>query len=164
LRRRIRHARRWLGYGSLVALIALALLVSVFNQLLPAVESHPEQIARWLSERVGEPVSFSRARGEWTRRGPRFVFEGLHVGKGAKQLAIGRAQLQIAAFTGWLPGHPLTELKVRELALTLVQHEDGRWEVIGLPGDESGGDPLERLEGFGELQIEKARLAIRSPR
>jgi len=164
LRRRIRHARRWLGYGSLVALIALALLVSVFNQLLPAVESHPEQIARWLSERVGEPVSFTRARGEWTRRGPRFVLDGLHVGKGENRLAIGRAQLQVAAFSGWLPGHPLTELKVRELSLSLVQQDDGRWEVIGLPGDSSGGDPLERLEGFGELQIEKARLAIRSPR
>jgi hypothetical protein len=44
-----------------------------------------------------------------------------------------------------------------------VQHDDGRWEVIGLPGRKRG-DPLERLEGFGELQIEKARLAIRSPR
>jgi uncharacterized protein (TIGR02099 family) len=164
LRRRIRHARRFLGYGSLVALIALALAVSVFNQLLPAVESHPEQISRWLSERVGEPVSFSRARGEWTRRGPRFVLDDLHVGKGANRLAIGRAQLQVAAFTGWLPDHPLTELKVRELSLTLSQHDDGRWEVIGLPGQGAVGDPLERLEGFGELQIEKARLRVRSAR
>ena len=164
LRRRIRHARRFLGYGSLVALIALALLVSVFNQMLPAVESHPEQIARWLSERVGEPVTFSHARGEWTRRGPRFVLDDLHVGKGANRLAIGRAQLQIAAFSGWLPGHPLTELKIRELALTLVQRDDGRWEVIGLPGQNSAGDPFERLEGFGELQIEKAKLAVRAPR
>jgi len=163
LRRRIRHARRLFGYGFLVALILLALLVSVFNQMLPAVESHPEQIARWLSERVGEPVSFSRARGEWTRRGPRFVLDGLHVGQGEKRLAVGRAQLQIAAFSGWLPGHPLTELKIRDLALTLVQHEDGRWEVIGLPGEKTS-DPLKRLEGFGELQIEKAQLAIRSPR
>jgi uncharacterized protein (TIGR02099 family) len=164
LRRRIRHARRLIGYGSLVALILLALLVSVFNQLLPAVESHPEQIARWLSERVGEPVSFSHARGEWTRRGPRFVFDDLHVGKGANVLAVGRAQLQVAAFTGWLPGHPLTELKIRELSLALEQHEDGRWQVIGLPGQGAAGDPFDRLEGFGELQIEKAGLAVRSAR
>lgn len=164
LRRRIRHARRWLGYGSLLLLIAVALLVSLFTQLLPAVESHPEQIARWLSERVGEPVSFSRARGEWTRRGPRFVFEDLVIGKGGDRLAIGRAQLQVAVYSGLLPGQPLTELKVRELALTLVQDADGRWQVIGLPGQQAAGDPFERLEGFGELQIEKARLAIRAPR
>jgi uncharacterized protein (TIGR02099 family) len=164
LRRRIRHARRFLGYGFLVTLILLALVVSVFNQMLPAVESHPEQISKWLSERVGEPVTFTRARGEWTRRGPRFVLDDLHVGKGTNRLAIGRAQLQVAAFTGWMPGHPLTELKVRELFLTLQQHDDGRWEVIGLPGQGSTGDPLERLEGFGELQIEKARLRVRSER
>jgi uncharacterized protein (TIGR02099 family) len=164
LRRRIRHARRWLGYGSLLVLIAVALVVSVFSQFLPAVESHPEQIAKWLSDRVGEKVSFSRARGEWGRRGPRFVLDDLHIGEGDKRLAIGRATLQVAAYTGWLPGHPLTELKIRELSLTLVRHEDGRWEVAGLPGQAAGVDPLERLEGFGELQIEKARLAIRAPK
>ena len=164
LRRRLRHARRWLGYGSLVLLIGVALVVSVFSQFLPAVESHPEQIAQWLSERVGEKVSFSRARGEWGRRGPRFVLDDLHIGEGAKRLAIGRATLQIAAYSGWLPGHPLTELKIRELSLTLVQGEDGRWEVVGLPGQTGGGDPLARLEGFGELQIEKAQLAIRAPK
>jgi uncharacterized protein (TIGR02099 family) len=164
LRRRIRHARRFLGYGSLVALIALALLVSIFNQMLPAVESHQDKSARWLSDRVGDPVSFSRARGEWTRRGPRFVLDDLRVGKGANVLAVGRAQLQVAAFTGWMPNHPLTELKVRQLSLTLQQHDDGRWEVIGLPGQGATGDPLERLEGFGELQIEKAQLRVHSPR
>ena len=58
LRRRIRHARRFLGYGFLVVLILLALVVSVFNQMLPAVESHPEKIARWLSDFV-QDTSFA---------------------------------------------------------------------------------------------------------
>ncbi len=163
LRRRIRHARRWTGYGLLLLLIALALLVGVANQLLPMVESHPEQIARWLTARVGEPVSFSRARAEWTRRGPRFILDDLHVGKGASQLRIGGAQLQVAIYSGLLPGRPLTELKIRELSLTLVRGADGRWQVIGLPGQGVTGDPFDRLEGFGELQIEKAQLAIRAP-
>ena len=61
LRRRLRHARRWTGYGGLVLLILLAVLVGVANQLLPMVERHPDRIAAWLSERVGEPVAFSRA-------------------------------------------------------------------------------------------------------
>ncbi|MBP8097859.1 MAG: TIGR02099 family protein [Arenimonas sp.] len=164
LRRRIRHARRWTGYGVLVLLIGLALLVGVANQLLPMVERHPEKIAAWLSERVGEPVSFSHARAEWTRRGPRFILDGLHVGEGETQLDIGRAQLQVAMYSGLFPGRPLTELKIRDLALTLVQDKDGRWKVIGLPGQKPNVDPLDRLEGFGELQIEKARLAIRAPR
>jgi uncharacterized protein (TIGR02099 family) len=163
-RRRIRHARRWFGYGTLVALIALALLVGIANQLLPMVERHPDRIAAWLSERVGEPVRFSRAKAEWTRRGPRLTLDGLRVGNGANALDIGRAQLQVAMYSGLLPGHPLTELKVRELSLTLVQEQDGRWHVLGLPGQAAGGDPLDRLEGFGELQIEKAKLKIESTR
>lgn len=164
LRRRIRHTRRLAGYGGLVLLIAVALLVGIANQLLPMVERHPRQIADWLSARVGEPVSFTRARGEWTRRGPRFILDGLHVGEGASRLDIGRAQLQVAMYSGLLPGQPLTELKIRDLALTLVQSRDGRWKVIGLPGQGGAVDPLDRLDGFGELQIEKARLSILAPR
>ena len=164
LRRRFRHARRWTGYGVLVLLIALALLVGIANQLLPMVERHPDRIAAWLSERVGEPVSFSGAHAEWTRRGPRFTLDDLHVGSGASRLAIGRAQLQVAMYSGLLPGQPLTELKVRDLLLTLVQDADGRWSVVGLPGQGGQGDPLDRLEGFGELQIERTQLTIRAPR
>lgn len=163
LRRRIRHARRAVGYGALVVLIGLAVAVGVANQLLPWVEQHPETIASWLSERVGEPVKFSHAKAAWTRRGPRFTLEDLHVGEGANVLNIGRAQLQVQMYSWVLPDHPLTELKVRELSLTLVQDDDGRWRAIGLPGQGGRTDPLDRLKGFGELQIEKARLAIRSP-
>lgn len=160
LRRRLRHARRGLGYGVLVVLIFVAVLVGVANQVLPLVERHPEKISAWLSARVGEPVTFTRASAEWTRRGPRFTLDGLHVGGGETSIDIGRAQLQVAMYSGLLPGHPLTELRVRDLSLTLVQEEDGRWRVVGLPGQGGGGDPLDRLEGFGELQIEKAQLLV----
>lgn len=163
LRRHLRHWRRWLGYGSLVLLILLATLVGVVNQLLPLVEQHPQQVAAWLSERVGEPVTFSSAKAVWTRRGPLFTLSDLRVGEGRDVLDIGRAQLQIAVYSGLFPNRPLTELKIRDLALTLQQEADGRWHAIGLPGEESA-DPLERLEGFGELQIEKAQLAVRSLR
>jgi uncharacterized protein (TIGR02099 family) len=163
-RHRLRHTRRVLGYGALVVLIAFATLVGLANQLLPLVERHPEKIAQWLSERVGEPVAFDRAHAEWTRRGPRFTLDGLRVGAGDDPLRIGRAQLQVAIYSGLLPGRPLTELKVRELSLRLVQDADRRWKLVGLPGQGRGGDPLDTLEGFGELQIEKARLVVDAPR
>ena len=164
LRRRIRHARRIFGYGFLVLLILTAVAVGVANKMLPLVAEHPQQIADWLSARVGEPVHFSSAHAEWTRRGPRFTLEGLQVGRGAQMLDVGRAQLLVAIYSGLLPGRPLTELKVRELSLALVQGEDRRWKLIGLPGQKKGaGDPLDKLEGFGELQIEKAQLAVQAP-
>jgi uncharacterized protein (TIGR02099 family) len=132
--------------------------------MLPLVAQHPDQIAAWLSSRVGEPVRFSSAHAEWTRRGPRFTLEGLQVGRGDQVLDIGRAELLVAIYSGVLPGRPLTELKVRELSLTLEQDAERRWRLIGLPGQKKGaGDPLSKLEGFGELQIEKAQLALLAP-
>jgi uncharacterized protein (TIGR02099 family) len=162
-RPKLRHTRRVLGYGALVLLILFATGVGIANQLLPLVERHPDRIAAWLSERVGQPVTFTRAHAEWTRRGPRFTLDGLRVGQPEDALLIGRAQLQVAMYSGVLPGRPLTELKIRDLALRLEQGEDRRWRLVGLPGQQQA-DPLETLEGFGELQIEKARLAIRAPR
>jgi uncharacterized protein (TIGR02099 family) len=160
-RRRLRSLRRWTGYGLLVLLILCALGVGMLSRLLPLVEEHPERIAAWLSERVGAPVAFDRARAEWTRRGPRIQLSGLRVGAGAQMLRIDHAELLVAIYSGLLPNSPLTELKVRDLALNLRQGADGRWQLEGLPF-RGEGDPLDVLQGFGELQIEKALLRIES--
>ena len=164
LRRRIRHARRFTGYGLLVLLILAATLVGGLNQLLPLVERHPDKVAAWLSDRIGQPVAFSGARGEWTRRGPRFTLDDLRIGPAGRSLDIGRAELLVAVYSGLLPGAPLTELKVRELSLVLEQGEDRRWRMVGLPFQpDPAVDPLETLEALGELQVERANLAVRSP-
>lgn len=164
LRRRIRHARRAIAYGGLVVLILLATAVGALNQLLPLVERNPEQVADWLSRRVGQPVAFDGARGEWTRRGPRFTLEGLRIGEGGRRLDIGHAELLVAVYTGWWPGEPLTALKVRDLSLVLEQGEDRRWRLAGLPFEpQPGVDPLDTLQALGELQVERARLEVRSP-
>ena len=165
MQRRFRHARRIIGYSGLVLLIFLAVVVGLLNQALPWVEKHPEQIKQWLSQRIGEPVNFSKAKGEWTRRGPVFTLDDLRVGEGDQTLKVGHADLLIAIYSGLLPGEPLTELKINQLSLQLVQTEDLRWALKGLPGQTDPNiDPLEKLEGFGELQIEKAALGIRAPR
>ena len=164
LRRRIRHARRLLGYGLLVVLILAAVAVGVANQMLPLVERNPEKVASWLTERIGQPVTFTHARGEWTRRGPRFTLDGLRIGEGDRLLDIGRAELLVAVYSGLLPGAPLTELKVRDLSLALEQGDDRRWRLVGLPFQPMPGvDPLDTLEALGELQVERARLVVRSP-
>lgn len=164
LRRRFRHVRRVLGYGFLVVLILLATGVGALNQLLPLVERHPGKVAGWLSERLGQPVAFESARGEWTRKGPRFTLGGLRIGEGERQLEVGHAELLVAVYSGLLPGEPLTSLKVRDLSLVLEQGQDRRWRMAGLPFEPKPGvDPLDTLEALGELQVERARLQVRSP-
>ncbi|HEX5756800.1 MAG TPA: hypothetical protein VFY12_10670, partial [Arenimonas sp.] len=96
LRRRLRHLRRLFGYGALVALILAAVLVGVANQLLPLVERNPDRIRQWLAERVGQPLQFSAAYAEWTRRGPRFMLSNLRVGATGEALEVGRAELLVA--------------------------------------------------------------------
>src|SRR3546814_15046019 len=68
LHRRMRLARRWLGYCVAIALVLAALVVGVASQLLPLAERHPDRIAAWLGERIGRPVAFDAVVTRWTRR------------------------------------------------------------------------------------------------
>jgi uncharacterized protein YhdP len=165
LRRTLRITRRTAGYGFLVLLILAALLVSVANLLLPFIENNPERVQAWLTERVGQPVRFKHSSTEWTRRGPRISLSGLRVGEGGSAVEIARAELLVAVYSGLLPGHPLTELKAKDLHLRLEQLPDDSWQLLGVPRQEnSKTDALDVLSGFGELQLERSDLVIRPNR
>jgi uncharacterized protein (TIGR02099 family) len=164
-RRWWRRCRRVGGYGALLALIGVALLVAVANQALPALEQHPQEVSRWLSERVGQPIRFTGLDARWSRQGPRFALEGLVVGDGERQMAIGRADLQVSIYSGLLPGMPLTELSVDGLSLTLHQDAEGRWRLLGLPqANAVAADPFDVLQGFGELRVQDAQLRVHAER
>ena len=165
LRRTLRITRRTAGYGFLVLLILAALLVSIANLLLPFIENNPQRVQAWLSERVGQPVRFKESSTEWTRRGPRIRLIGLRVGEGGSAVEIARAELLVAVYSGLLPGHPLTELKAKDLHLRLEQLPDDSWQLLGVPRQEnSKTDALDVLSGFGELQLERSDLVIRPNR
>ena len=89
--------------------------------------------------------------------------DGLRVGEGDKAVRIGEAEVLVSMYAGLLPGRSFTELRLRGLSLTLQRAEDGAWSVLGLPGQTSGGNPLQSLEGLGELQVIDARLAVVAP-
>ena len=161
LRLRLRRIRRLALYMATIALVALALLVGALSQLMPLVERHPERAAAWLSARAGQPIRFEELQAEWTRRGPLLRLQGLHLGAG-EGLRIGQAQVQVAMYSGMLPGHSLTELRLSGLALTLQRTDDGRWRVQGLPSAPAG-DPLDALRRLGELQVDAGRLTIQAP-
>ena len=163
LRRRIRLARRGVWYAIAGVLVLMALVLGVASQVLPLAESHPEKIAAWLSKQAGRPVAFDQVETQWTRRGPLLRLDGLRVGEGDKAVRIGEAEVLVSMYAGLLPGRSFTELRLRGLSLTLQRAEDGAWSVLGLPGQTSGGDPLQSLEGLGELQVIDARLAVVAP-
>ncbi|MFT3898326.1 MAG: YhdP family protein [Thermomonas sp.] len=163
LRLRLRHARRWLGYAVAALLVAMALGAGAMSQLLPLAERHPDRIAAWLSARAGRQVAFDRVETEWTRRGPLLRVDGLRVGSGAQALVIGDAEVLVSQYAGLLPGRSFTELRVRDLDLTLERRDDGSWQVRGLPGEKAGGDPFATFERLGELQVIAAKLRVVAP-
>lgn len=162
-RRHLRLLCRWAGYALAASLVLLALGNGIGSQLLPLVERHPDRIAAWLSVRAGRPVAFDRVTTEWTRRGPLLRLGNLRVGDPAQPLRIGDVELLLAQYTGLLPGHSFTELRLRGVDLTLQRAADGQWQVLGLPGQQSGGNPLDVLANLGELQLTRAQLHVLAP-
>ncbi|WP_447940217.1 YhdP family protein [Pseudoxanthomonas mexicana] len=164
LRRRLRLARRGAIYGIAVVLVCMAVVLGIASQVLPLAERHPDRIAAWLSERAGRPVAFDAVKTQWTRRGPLLQLDGLRLGEGDAGVRIGQAEVLVSMYGGLLPGRSFTELRLRGLALTLQRGDDGKWSVRGLPGQQQAGDdPLQSLEGLGELQVIDGRLAIVAP-
>ena len=168
LRHRLRRIRRWAGYGIALCLIAVALGVGATSQLLPLAERHPQRIAAWLSDVAGRPVAFEQVRTRWTRRGPLLQLDGLRIGgTGAEGggVHVGQAEVLVSLYAGLLPGRSFTELRLRGPSLALQRGPDGRWAVRGLPlaDPAAQGDPLEYLEGLGELQVIGGRLDVDAP-
>ncbi|MCL7713532.1 YhdP family protein [Stenotrophomonas mori] len=161
-RYRLRHLRRLAFYALAAVLVAVAVLVGSISQLLPLAERHPGKVAAWLSERAGQPVAFDRLETRWTRRGPLLRLEGLRIGQG-EGVRIGQAEVLLSLYAGLLPGAPMSELRLRGLALTLQRADDGRWSVRGLPSTGSAGDPLDALRRLGELQVIGGRLRVDAP-
>lgn len=163
LRRGLRRARRGGTYLVAGVLVAMAVFAIAFSQLLAMAERNPQRIADWLSARAGRPVAFDHVETQWTRRGPLLRLDGLRVGE-AGGVAIGEAEILVAQYAGLLPGRSFTELRLRGLELALQRDADGSWRVRGLPGQQDGADdPLDALEGLGELQVVHSRLTVLAP-
>lgn len=161
LRRRLRRVRRVVAYGVATLLILAALAVAIINQFLPWLSRHPEDVAQWLTQRVGRPVALEQVDARWSRSGPLLQVTGLRIGEGEDALDIGRAELQIHAYAGFLPSVPLTTLRVRGLDLELTRRASGEWKLEGLSANRRGEDfDPRQLDGLGEVQIEAARLRV----
>lgn len=160
---RMRRAHHGVAYLLTGILVLMALVGLAASQVLPMAERHPERIAGWLSDRAGRPVAFDHVRTQWTRRGPLLELGNLRIGAGASALALGDAEVLVSQYAGLLPGRSFTELRVRNLDLTLERDATGVWQVRGFPGQQAGGDPFAALERLGELQIIGAKLHIVAP-
>lgn len=160
--------RRWrrLRRGSLgllaLAIILAGLAVAALGRLLPMLESRPQAVAAWLSERLQQPVSVDNVHAAWNGRGVVFDLGGLRLGS-AEGLRIDRARLQIDVVRGLLPGEPLTSLRISSPRLELQRGAEGSWRVAGLGvtgGQLDPAEQLQQLERLGELVLDGARIVV----
>lgn len=163
LRRGLRFAGKSAWYAFALLALLLAIAVGAATQGLRWLEANPQAVAQWLSAKARQPVAFAGLRAEWTRRGPLLSLSELRIGPGRDAVPMGQAEVLIAPYTGWLPGRRLTELRLHDLALTLERSANGEWHVRGLPGQGATRDPLQTLEGLGELQVIGGQLRILVP-
>jgi uncharacterized protein (TIGR02099 family) len=161
---RLRRAHHGVAYLVTGMLVLMALVGLAATQILPLAERHPDRVAGWLSDRAGRPVRFDAVDTQWTRRGPLLKLANLRIGSGVEEITIGDAEMLVSQYSGLLPGRSFTELRVRNLDLTLERETGGRWRVRGLPGQQRpGADPLASLQRLGELQVIGAKLHVVAP-
>ncbi|HEX8738975.1 MAG TPA: YhdP family protein [Casimicrobiaceae bacterium] len=122
------------------------LLLGVRFVVLPQVESHRDDLARWLAARIGQPVSIASVTTGWNGWNPRLSIRGLRVGVATPEapalLDLPRVDLVVA----WT-SLPLADLRLKELAIDsprLFVRRDvrGRLHIAGVEvaGDETSGD------------------------
>lgn len=122
------------------------LLLGVRFVVLPQVESHRDDLARWLAARIGQPVSIVSVTTGWNGWNPRLSILGLRVGAATPEapalLDLPRVDLVVA----WT-SLPLLDLHLKELAIDsprLFVRRDvrGRLHIAGVEvaSDDTSGD------------------------
>lgn len=123
-----------------------ALLLAVRLVVFPQVESHRGDLAHWLGERIGQPVSIDSVATGWNGWNPRLSIRGLRVGTTVREapalLDLPRVDLVVA----WT-SLPLFELRLKELSIEsprLFVRRDvhGQLHVAGIEvgNDDAAGD------------------------
>jgi uncharacterized protein (TIGR02099 family) len=161
LRRGLRRTRRWLALSVALLLILMAVIVGLASQLLPVLERHPEDVAAWLEQRIGHPVSLSAVSARWSRRGPVLDIRDLRIGRD-EGVDIGSARVRVNVYSGLLPGQPLLGLRVAGPRVELARSAEGRWQVRGIYGGR-GVDleqALAQIERVGEIELFDGELLV----
>jgi uncharacterized protein (TIGR02099 family) len=159
----IRHRRRVLRMTLLAVVgtltIGWALVLAAVGALLPWVVTHPERIAKEMSERLGRPVSFERIDARWEAAGPVFTLDGLAIGKGSNAFRVPRGEW-VLDFYAWLRrGASFSEIRIGGLALELLRDGDAGWRVRGL-GQGPAPVDLDQVLGLTAVTIDAATLRV----
>lgn len=143
-------------------LLLVAVVMVALSRFMPWLESNPQRVSAWLTQKAGRPVHFDALQAQWTRSGPLLKLKNMTVGPKGNPLRVGDAELLVSQYSGWWPGRRFTELRIRGVEITLERSVAGDWRVHGLPGPTTE-DPFTTLERLGELQVINGKLRVLAP-
>lgn len=170
---RRRQPLRWriLQRVALHGLIAFCLLVLGVRALLLGLAGSQAEVALWLSETVGLPVTVSGVHAEWSGWSPAVAVEGVRLGEGETGIGIEHVSIAIDTWNSLRRGEVVpARVTVEGLDLILEELPDGRLRVQGVT---TAGDTaataldavlFSALSRIQRLELDARRVVFRTPR
>lgn len=142
--------------------ILLGVLAGLTQLAMPWLAQHPERVGRWLTDRLGRPVTIGRLDGRWMGGGPLLSLDDVRIGGDtpASTLAIPHAELAFDLFALVQRNRAVSEFRLADVELKLV-HEGGEWKLRDLGLGASGkSDETFSMGALGALEITRLRLGV----
>lgn len=141
---RVLRIALWTGIVAVGAFCVL--LLAVRFVVMPQVDAHRDELARWLSARIGQPVAIASVTTGWDGWNPRLSIRGLRVGAATPGALPSLDLANVDLVVAWT-SLPLLQLRLKALAIEsprLFVRRDvrGRLHIAGveLADDESADD------------------------
>lgn len=138
-----------------VALILLALYVSLGRQLVPLVAEYRLEVEGKAQQALGMPIAIGRLEGRWHRLLPELIAHDVTLGEGPTALRLDRLSLlPDVAESLWQRDVRLRAVELAGAQLRLLEDADGNWRVDGLPrrADSQPADLQKLLADLNKLR------------
>ncbi|WP_085578572.1 MULTISPECIES: YhdP family protein [unclassified Pseudomonas] len=143
---------RWgLGLCAL-ALVLMALYVSLGRELAPLVAEYRADVEQKAAAALGMPLQIGELEGDWSGFAPILLAHDVTVGEGANTLRLDRVRAVPDLWASLLAREVrIAHLELNGLKISLKEGEDGQWALEGLPVKQDR--PLDPQQLFDRMQI-----------
>jgi len=161
----LRRLRFALLAAAATCVILLGVLAGLTQLAMPWLTQHPQRVERWLSERLGRPVTIGRLDGRWLGGGPLLSLDDVRIGGDAptSTLTIPHAELAFDLLAVAQRNRAFSEFRLADVELKLV-HDNGEWKLRDLDLGASGkSDEPFSMGALGAVEITRLKLGVEDP-